>query len=136
MRIKLLDRLREGDATVTELKETLGAVRSNVSKRVGILHHAGMVIRVKEGTHARYAIAADGVFELCEQVYGGRAAGSKRSTSSCGSTHPADKRAVALSAFQDCGAASGSTAKPGGASGSSGPRATATAEASSFRRAE
>jgi DNA-binding transcriptional ArsR family regulator len=71
MRIKLLDRLREGDATVTELQETLGASQQNVSKHLGILHGAGMVTRVKQGNHARYAIADDGVFELCEQVCGG-----------------------------------------------------------------
>jgi DNA-binding transcriptional ArsR family regulator len=71
MRIKLLDRLREGDATVTELQETLGASQQNVSKHLGILHNAGMVTRVKQGNQARYAIADEGVFELCEQVCGG-----------------------------------------------------------------
>lgn len=71
MRIKLLDRLREGDATVTELQDALGASQQNVSKHLGILHRAGMVHRTKHGNHARYAIADPGVFELCEQVCGG-----------------------------------------------------------------
>lgn len=71
MRIKLLDQLREGDATVTELQEALGASQQNVSKHLGILHNAGMVARTKQGNHARYAIADEGVFELCEQVCGG-----------------------------------------------------------------
>jgi DNA-binding transcriptional ArsR family regulator len=71
MRIKLLDQLREHDATVTQLQETLGASQQNVSKHLGILHDAGMVTRTKDGNHARYAIADDGVFELCEQVCGG-----------------------------------------------------------------
>ena len=71
MRIKLLDRLREGDATVGELQESLGASQQNISKHLGILHNAGMVTRTKDGNHARYAIADDGVFELCEQVCGG-----------------------------------------------------------------
>jgi DNA-binding transcriptional ArsR family regulator len=71
MRIKLLDRLREGDATVTELQDALGASQQNVSKHLGILHNAGMVTRTKQGNHARYAIADEGVFELCEQVCGG-----------------------------------------------------------------
>jgi DNA-binding transcriptional ArsR family regulator len=71
MRIKLLDHLREGDATVTELQEALGASQQNISKHLGILHGAGMVTRAKEGNHARYSIADEGVFELCEQVCGG-----------------------------------------------------------------
>ena len=71
MRIKLLDRLREGDATVGELQEALGASQQNVSKHLGILHAAGMVARTKQGTHTRYAISDPSVFELCDQVCGG-----------------------------------------------------------------
>jgi DNA-binding transcriptional ArsR family regulator len=71
MRIKLLDRLREGDATVTELRHALGASQQNVSKHLGILLGAGMVSRTKDGNHARYAIADESVFELCELVCGG-----------------------------------------------------------------
>jgi DNA-binding transcriptional ArsR family regulator len=71
MRIKLLDRLREGPATVSELREALGASQQNVSKHLGVLHQAGIVSRTKEGTAVRYAIADDSVFALCEQVCGG-----------------------------------------------------------------
>jgi DNA-binding transcriptional ArsR family regulator len=71
MRIKLLDQLRGGAATVTELQEALGATQQNVSKHLGILHAAGMVERSKDGNHVRYSIADEGVFELCEQVCGG-----------------------------------------------------------------
>ena len=71
MRIKLLDHLREGDATVSELQQALGASQQNVSKHLGILHNAGMVTRTKDGNHTRYSISDEGVFELCEQVCGG-----------------------------------------------------------------
>jgi DNA-binding transcriptional ArsR family regulator len=71
MRIKLLDRLRDGEATVGELQEGLGASQQNVSKHLGILHAAGMVSRSKQGNHTRYAISDPSVFELCEQVCGG-----------------------------------------------------------------
>ncbi len=71
MRIKLLDRLREGDATVGELQEALGASQQNVSKHLGILHSAGMVSRSKDGNHTRYSISDPSVFELCDQVCGG-----------------------------------------------------------------
>jgi DNA-binding transcriptional ArsR family regulator len=71
MRIKLLDRLREGDATVGELQQALGASQQNVSKHLGILYDAGMVSRAKDGNHTRYTISDPRVFELCEQVCGG-----------------------------------------------------------------
>ena len=36
-----------------------------------MLHQAGLVSRTKDGTTARYAIADESVFELCEHVCGG-----------------------------------------------------------------
>jgi DNA-binding transcriptional ArsR family regulator len=71
MRIKLLDLLRERDATVGELQDALGGSQQNVSKHLGILHAAGMVSRTKDGTQVRYSISDPSVFGLCEQVCGG-----------------------------------------------------------------
>ncbi len=71
MRIRLLDRLRDGDATVGELQLALGASQQNVSKHLGILHAAGMVSRTKDGNHTRYSISDPSVFELCDNVCGG-----------------------------------------------------------------
>jgi len=71
MRIKLLDRLREGDATVGELQDALRASQQNVSKHLGVLHSAGMVTRTKDGNHIRYSISDPSVFELCDLVCGG-----------------------------------------------------------------
>ena len=71
MRIKLLDRLRDGEATVNELRDALGASQQNISKHLGILHAAGMVSRTKHGNQAVYSISDPSVFELCDQVCGG-----------------------------------------------------------------
>jgi len=71
MRLRLLDRLRDGDATVGELQDALGASQQNVSKHLGILHAAGMVSRNKQGNRTVYAIGDPSVFELCDQVCGG-----------------------------------------------------------------
>jgi DNA-binding transcriptional ArsR family regulator len=71
MRIALLDRLRDGEATVGELTAATGASQQNVSKHLGILLSAGIVSRTKRGTSSVYAIADDTVFELCEHVCGG-----------------------------------------------------------------
>ncbi len=71
LRIRLLDRLREGSATVGELVEAIGSSQQNVSKHLGVLHAASIVSRTKEGTAVRYAVADHSVFELCELVCGG-----------------------------------------------------------------
>jgi DNA-binding transcriptional ArsR family regulator len=71
MRIRLLDALRDGEATVGELTARLGASQQNVSKHLGVLHQAGIVSREKQGTSVLYSIADDSVFDLCEQVCGG-----------------------------------------------------------------
>jgi DNA-binding transcriptional ArsR family regulator len=71
MRIKLLDRLRDGETSVQDLTEELGTTQQNVSKHLGVLHQAGIISRRKDGTHVLYSIADDSVFELCEQVCGG-----------------------------------------------------------------
>lgn len=70
-RIKLLDRLRDGGATVQELQAGLGVSQQNVSKHLGVLLSAGLVSRAKQGTFSRYEIADTGVFELCDLVCGG-----------------------------------------------------------------
>jgi DNA-binding transcriptional ArsR family regulator len=70
MRIKLLDRLRAGEATVHELTEATGASQQNVSKHLGVLHDAGIVARRKAGNQVFYRVADIGIFELCESVCG------------------------------------------------------------------
>jgi DNA-binding transcriptional ArsR family regulator len=69
-RIKLLDRLREGDATVLELTSAIGTTEQNISKHLGVLHRAGIVARRKQGNFSYYSIADEAVFVLCEHVCG------------------------------------------------------------------
>ncbi len=70
-RIRLLDRLRDGPATVGELVVAIDGRQQNVSKHLGVLHQAGIVTREKDGTAVRYAIADATVLALCETVCGG-----------------------------------------------------------------
>jgi DNA-binding transcriptional ArsR family regulator len=69
-RIKLLDRLREGEASVQELTEAIGSSQQNVSKHLGVLRQSGIVGRRKNGNYVFYSIADEGVFSLCEDVCG------------------------------------------------------------------
>ncbi len=71
MRIRIIDRLRDGEATVGELAEALHTSQQNVSKHVGILVGAGLVSREKHANSVRCRIADETVLELCEQVCGG-----------------------------------------------------------------
>jgi DNA-binding transcriptional ArsR family regulator len=70
MRIRLLDRLRDGEATVGELSEALAASQQNVSKHLAVLSDAGVLGRRKQGNHVYYRIVDEGIFTLCEQVCG------------------------------------------------------------------
>jgi DNA-binding transcriptional ArsR family regulator len=70
MRIKVLDRLSEGGASVGELQAALGASQQNISKHLGILHAAGMVSRTKDGNRTVYEISDPAVYELCDHVCG------------------------------------------------------------------
>jgi DNA-binding transcriptional ArsR family regulator len=69
-RIRILDRLREGEASVQDLTRALGSSQQNVSKHLGVLAQAGIVGRRREGNLSLHRIVDDSVFALCEQVCG------------------------------------------------------------------
>ena len=71
MRIKLLDQLRAGPATVNELTVAAGTSQQNASKHLATLHQARIIRREKVGTAAQYEIADESAFALCDQVCGG-----------------------------------------------------------------
>ena len=70
-RIKLLDRLREREATVLELTALVGGTtQQNVSKHLNLLQQSGIVARRKQGNFSYYRIADETVYELCQAVCG------------------------------------------------------------------
>jgi len=69
-RIRILERLQDGEASVQELAEHVGTSQQNVSKHLGVLARVGIVGRRKEGTFAYYRITDASVFAICEQVCG------------------------------------------------------------------
>jgi DNA-binding transcriptional ArsR family regulator len=70
IRIRILERLRDGEATVQELAQHVDTSQQNVSKHLGTLSRSGIVGRRKDGTFAYYRITDESVFALCEQVCG------------------------------------------------------------------
>lgn len=67
-RLRILNTLRQGERTVSELAERAETSQANVSKHLGILRRHEMVDRRKEGVHTHYRLKDPAIFELCELV--------------------------------------------------------------------
>ncbi|HEU4584098.1 MAG TPA: metalloregulator ArsR/SmtB family transcription factor [Gemmatimonadaceae bacterium] len=65
-RLELLNHLRSGEMTVSDLVEESGLAQANVSRHLRLLHSAGFVKRRKDGLFVFYALADRGVFQLCD----------------------------------------------------------------------
>src|SRR5256714_7209166 len=63
-RLELLDLLAQAARTVDELAGASGQSTANTSQHLQALHAAGMVVRAREGTSVRYAMAGDEVLAL------------------------------------------------------------------------
>src|SRR5713101_4642141 len=64
LRIKLIDRLCQGTATVQQLASAVDGVQQNVSQHLAILHQAGIVSRRKEGIRVWYELVDPHVPQL------------------------------------------------------------------------
>lgn len=73
-RLRILDALRGGERTVSELMEETGLGQANASKHLQLLHALGFVERRKEGLYVYYRLADDSVFQLCDIMCGRLAA--------------------------------------------------------------
>jgi DNA-binding transcriptional ArsR family regulator len=69
-RIKLLNRLRDGEADTHELCAIVGSTQQNVSKHLAVLADAGIVARRRDGNVIRYRVDDDSVYRLCEELCG------------------------------------------------------------------
>ncbi|HUQ45321.1 MAG TPA: metalloregulator ArsR/SmtB family transcription factor [Gemmatimonadaceae bacterium] len=69
-RLQILNCLRGGEMTVSELVEETEFGQANVSKHLQLLHTLGFVSRRKEGLYVYYALADKSVFQLCDVMCG------------------------------------------------------------------
>ena len=69
-RLQILNELRSGEHTVTELVEGTDLGQANVSKHLQLLLAAGFVGRRKDGLYSRYRIVDEDVFRICEIMCG------------------------------------------------------------------
>src|SRR5690606_9204905 len=69
-RLKILNALRDGERTVSELMDATDLGQANVSKHLQLLHALGFVERRKKGLYVHYRLAGEDVFQLCDIVCG------------------------------------------------------------------
>jgi DNA-binding transcriptional ArsR family regulator len=69
-RLRILQVLEAGPASVAEIMQATGMKQANASKQLGILHQAGVLARAKDGNLVRYSIRLPLVFDLCALVCG------------------------------------------------------------------
>ena len=65
VRLGILNALRGGERSVTELVRDTGLGQANLSKHLQLLHAHGFVARRKEGVSVYYSLA-ESVDDLCE----------------------------------------------------------------------
>ena len=70
VRLQVLNALRRGEMTVTELVDATGHGQANLSKHLQLLFAFGFVTRRKDGLYVHYALANDDVFRLCDIMCG------------------------------------------------------------------
>ena len=63
-RLGILDTLRNGPLTVSEIVETTGLSQPNVSNHLGCLRDCGLVVAEQEGRYVTYHLSDDRVGEL------------------------------------------------------------------------
>jgi DNA-binding transcriptional ArsR family regulator len=85
-RLALLQELKDGPRSVSELVERLGAKQANASKQLGVLHGAGLLARQRAGNVVRYSIAEPMIFDLCELVCGKLRRDAERQLEALGAT--------------------------------------------------
>ena len=69
-RLQILNYLRAGEMSVSELVDKTGFGQANVSKHLQLLHSARFVNRRKDGLFVYYAIADKETFRLCDMMCG------------------------------------------------------------------
>lgn len=77
-RLRILQELEAGEASVGDLVDALDGNQPNVSKHLQILFDAGLVSRRRDGTSVLYAISDPVVFKLCALVCNSETKKSRR----------------------------------------------------------
>ena len=77
LRLRLLDAMESGEATVTELQARTGASQATVSQQLAKLRGHGVVAARRDGSFVRYSIAEPKVHDILDCI---RGCGTKEAT--------------------------------------------------------
>jgi DNA-binding transcriptional ArsR family regulator len=69
-RLRILNALRDGELSVVEIVEAVGASQPNVSRHLALLLRAGIVTRRPQGRQVHYRIVDSFVDRICEAICG------------------------------------------------------------------
>lgn len=67
-RLRMIQALHDGPLSVGQIVQATGVRQANASRQLGILHHAGVLSRKKEGNSVLYSIRLPLVLDLCALV--------------------------------------------------------------------
>lgn len=67
-RLMILDALRHGDRSVTELASQLGCSMPNASQHLTVLRAAGLIAGQRDGTTVRYHLTEPEIMTACDIV--------------------------------------------------------------------
>jgi DNA-binding transcriptional ArsR family regulator len=69
-RLQILNALRGGEKTVTQLVDETGLGQANVSKHLQVLHSLGYIARRKQGLFVHVSLTDPQIFRLCDIMCG------------------------------------------------------------------
>jgi len=64
-RLEILNALKEGEKTVSELVEILGVPKANVSQHLAVMRHKGILDSRREGVNIYYRVSNATVIKAC-----------------------------------------------------------------------
>jgi len=68
LRVRVLDALREGPVSVSELRERLGVEQSTLSQQLAVLRSKRLVVTQRRGTTIRYQISDPAIWTLLDSA--------------------------------------------------------------------
>ena len=67
-RLMILNSLRDGEKSVNELAELVGAQQANVSQHLAVLRQQGVVTTRKHGANIYYSVANPKIIRACDLI--------------------------------------------------------------------
>jgi len=64
-RLEILNALKDGEKTVTELVDILGVPKANVSQHLAVMRHKGILKSRRNGVNIFYTLASSKVIQAC-----------------------------------------------------------------------